>query len=85
MMLGGSLDEFWHGVGKAKKPGNSSELRFGTLYRLATVLLVLPHSNADPERLFSMVIKVETDQRGSLLPSTVEDLLKVSLLTFISI
>ncbi len=29
---------------------------------LAQVLLVLPYSNADPERLFSMVRKIETEE-----------------------
>ena len=77
--LDGSLDQFWHAVSKLKKPGNTSQLRFGTLSTLAKVLLVLPHANADPERLFSMVNKVETDQRGRLLPSTVENLLKAKI------
>ena len=35
----------------------------------------------DPERLFSMVSKIETDQRSSLLPSTVADLISVKLNT----
>ena len=36
---------------------------------------------ADPERLFSMVSKIETDQRSSLLPSTVADLISVKVNT----
>ena len=51
--------------------------RFGNLAKLCKILLVLPHGNADPERLFSMVSKIETDQRSSLLPSTVADLISV--------
>lgn len=43
------------------------------------MLLVLPHGNADPERLFSIVNKVETDQCGRFLPSTVENLMKVKI------
>ena len=55
--------------------------RFGNLAGLCKILLVLPHGNADPERLFSMVIKIETDQRNSLLPSTVSDLISVKINT----
>ena len=35
----------------------------------------------DPEGLFSMVSKIETDQRSSLLPSTVADLISVKVNT----
>ena len=63
------------------KPGDSSQKRFSNLVQLCKILLVLPHSNADPERLFSMVQKVETDQRGSLKPSTVRDLISVKMNT----
>ena len=42
---------------------------------------MLPHSNADPERLFSMVNKVETDQRGSMKASTVTNLISVKMNT----
>ena len=36
-------------------------LRFGVLSTIAKVLLVIPHSNADPERLFSMIRKIDTE------------------------
>ena len=58
---------------------DSASLRFGTLAQLAKTLLVLPHSNADPERLFSMVRKIETEQRKRLDPSTVCDLLSTKI------
>ena len=58
---------------------DSASLRFGTLSQLAKMLLVLPHSNADPERLFSMVRKIETEQRKRLDPSTVCDLLSTKI------
>ena len=48
--------------------------------RSASVIwLVLPHSTADPERLFSMVGKIDTSQRSSLLPSTVCNILSVKI------
>ena len=39
------------------------------------------HSTADPERLLSMIQKIETDHHGSLLPATVCSLLHVKLNT----
>ena len=58
---------------------DSETLRYSVLSKLAKILLILPHSNADPERLFSMVRKIETDQRKQLDPSTVCDLLSVKI------
>ena len=77
----GALGQFWFSMGCIQKPGDTSEKRFGNLSLLCKTLLVLPHSNADPERLFSMVRKVETEQRGSLQPSTVQDLISVKMNT----
>ena len=62
-------------------PGDTSQLRFGKLVQLVKILLVLPHGNADPECLFSIVSKIETEQRGRLLPSTVRDLVSVKVNT----
>ena len=67
----GALDQFWFLMGCISKPGNASRKRFEQLAKLCKILLVLPHSNADPERLFSMVQKVETEQRASMKSSTV--------------
>ena len=53
--------------------------QFSVLTKLAQVLLVLPHSNIDPERLFSMVRKIETEERRQLDVSTVCDLLRVKI------
>lgn len=51
----GAIDHFWAAMAKVKSVMNSEVYRFSTLSHFAQVLLVLPHSNADPERLFSMV------------------------------
>ena len=77
----GDLDQFWFSMGKIEKPGDTSLKRFGNLAGLCKTLLVLPHSNADPERLFSMVRKIDTEQRGNLSPSTVQDLISVKMNT----
>ena len=54
-------------------------LAYGKLAQLAKVLLVLPHSNVDPERLFSIVGKIETPTRSQLSPSITCDLLTVKV------
>ena len=55
--------------------------RFGNLAKICKILLVYPHGNVDPEHLFSMVSKIETDQQSSLLPSTVANLISVKVST----
>ena len=74
-----AIEHFWDAMSKVKLVTVISTHKFGTLAVLAKTLLVLPHSNADPERLFSMVRKIETEQRKNLDPSTVCDLLIVEL------
>ena len=77
-----TLDEFWTRMGELPQPaGDVDAKRFGNLAEFFKVLLVLPHSTADPERLFSMIGKVDTSQRSSLLPSTVCDILSVTINT----
>ena len=45
---------------------NSELYRFGKLSKFSHILLVLPHSNADVECLFSMVRAIETEGKKSL-------------------
>ena len=68
-------------MGDLIQRGDIQQKHFPHLSHLCKVLLVLPHTTADPERLFSMVRKMETDHRGSLLPSTLSSLLSVKLNT----
>lgn len=65
-----SLEEFWVLVGKILQPAAADARRFAHLSNFCKTLLVLPHSTADPERLFSMIGKIDTSQRSSLLPFT---------------
>ena len=77
-----SLEDFWARMGVLPKPaGAIHEKRFGHLANFCKLLLVLPHSTADPERLFSVIGKVDTSQRSLLLASTVGDILSVKLNT----
>jgi len=56
-----TLNQFWHAVSQMKLPSGS--LQFQQLYQLSKVLLTLPHSNADTERVFSMLKKIDRLQR----------------------
>lgn len=75
------LDHFWANLGDMTQPGNSEEKRFPQLSNLCKVLLVLPHSTADAEQLFSIIKKIETDQRGSLSPTKIHYLLSMKMNT----
>ena len=62
-----SLEEFWKSMGELPLPGGeATAIRFGNLATFCKTLLVLPHSTADPECLFSMIgtvlraVKTET-------------------------
>ena len=74
-----ALDHFWAAVAEVHSVTDRETYSFRTLARLAKTFLVLPHSNADPERLFRMVRKIETDQRKHLDSSTLCDLLSVKI------
>ena len=74
-----AIEHYRDAMSKVKLVTDINTSRFGTLAQFAKILLVLPHSNADPERLFSMVRKIETEQRKHLDPSTVRDLLSIKL------
>ena len=62
------LCEYWQKIGEMKTA--SGELRFPNLTKLFKCLLSLPHSNADTERVFSIVRKILTEQRSQLDQST---------------
>ena len=74
-----AIDHFQAAMAEVPLVTDLDTLRCGVLSVLAKVLLVLPHSNADPERLFSMIRKIDTEQRKLLDPSTVCDLLSVKV------
>lgn len=58
------LCRYWHNVGVMKSLEGTD--RFPNLVGLAKCLLSLPHSNADTERVFSIVRKIVTDFRTRL-------------------
>ena len=75
------LYHFWDNMSILLQPGDFQKKRFAHLSGLCKVLLVLPHSTADEEYLFSMIRKIETDQCSSLSPSTVCSLLSFKIKT----
>ncbi len=56
------------------------QLMFKKLFKVAKLVLVLPHSNAGEERVFSMVRKNKTSFRSSLsMEGTLSSILTVKL------
>lgn len=59
-----AVDELWLEVAKKKKFDDS--LAFPNLSKLVKLVLVLPHSNAEAERIFSIVSDTKTKKRNRL-------------------
>ncbi|MGH0135235.1 UNVERIFIED_CONTAM: hypothetical protein FKN15_061761 [Acipenser sinensis] len=59
------MDVLWAFLSTVKFPG-SAVFRFPCLSQIACLVLVVPHSNADEERLFSQVCKNKTEFRPNL-------------------
>jgi len=52
------MDVIWHYLANLKAVDGS--YRFGRISKVAKLLLIIPHSNAEEERIFSMVRKNKT-------------------------
>ena len=73
------VDILWWYIAHMKQPGSSAK-RFQHLTRIAEAVLVIPHSNAEEERLFSIVRKNKTDSRPCLgLDGTLSNILAMKL------
>ena len=55
----------------------SGKSRFPTISKLSKSLLLLPHSNADAERIFSQVTLIKTKTRNKLKTETLDALVLV--------
>ena len=74
------MDVLWHYFSTLKS--GDGRLRLKRLSKIAMLVLTIPHSNADEERVFSMVRKNKTPFRPSLgLDKTLPSLLTVKLAT----
>ncbi|XP_052072587.1 uncharacterized protein LOC127710681 [Mytilus californianus] len=72
-----SLNQFWTSIGNLKLP--SVKQQFQHLFALSKVVLALPHSNADTERTFSMLKKIQSEPRDNLADKTIHSLLSVKI------
>ena len=75
------VDDFWARFHQIRSPG-STEPTYSTLLVLVCALralLTLPASNADSERCFSMVRKIDSEDRSHLERSTVASLLTLKI------
>ena len=59
------IDVLWGYLKGIKEPG-TNDLRFGLLFKVAEVVMTIPHSNAGEERIFSLISKNKTPSRSSL-------------------
>ena len=72
------LDILWHHLSMMKDPDGTH--RFSRLAKIALLILSVPHSNAEEERIFSMVRKNKTSFRPSLDPKgTLSSILSIKL------
>jgi hypothetical protein len=71
------VDKLWGYLKDIKKPGTNS-FEFDLLFKVANVVLTIPHSNAGEERVFSLINKNKTSSRSSLgLDGTLSSLITV--------
>ncbi|XP_039653059.1 uncharacterized protein LOC120557088 [Perca fluviatilis] len=74
-----NVEEFWGSMSSIKSKVTSLS-QFGRLSKIAALVLVLPHSNADAERVFSMVGLNKTKTRNSLaLDGTLSSIMTVKM------
>ena len=59
------MDVVWWYLANLNTPRTSVK-RFHNLAKIAEIVLVIPHSNAEPKRLFSIVRKNKSDSRSKL-------------------
>ncbi|XP_073669772.1 uncharacterized protein [Paramisgurnus dabryanus] len=73
------IEGFWGNMTSVKNRVTGLS-RFGRLFKIAKLVLVLPHSNADAERVFSMVGLNKTKTRNSLaLDGTLSSIMMVKM------
>lgn len=61
------IDQMWHHLGSLQ---GCDGLRFNLVFEVMKYILLLPHSNAEEERIFSMITKNKTKFRASLSNKT---------------
>ncbi|KAA0723999.1 hypothetical protein E1301_Tti023113 [Triplophysa tibetana] len=76
------VDEFWGKLSKVRSV-SSGQLRFREICQLMKVLLVLPNSNCDVERAFSIVRHIKTEFRSQMSHQTLVNLMSCKINKFI--
>ena len=75
---GMDVDEFWASIHEIRTVDTNQPV-YSTLLVLIRALLALPASNADSERCFSMVRKIDSEDKSHLERTTVASLLALKL------
>jgi len=78
-LLSYKIDEFWHYISNLKD--FKDETMFPNLSKLAQIFLTLPHSNAEAERIFSIVTDVKTKKRNRLGNDSLNSIFLQKILT----
>ena len=68
-----AVDEYWHKISSLKDV--SGDHRYPLLSKLAKAIIVIPHGNADVERMFSLIALNKTKLRSRLSIETLSALL----------
>lgn len=69
--------EYWLRVSGMQSP--LGDYKYANLGKLALDLLAIPTSNADSERVFSLVRRIQTEFRSRLLPETISAIVGIHL------
>ena len=70
--------DIWHHLSTMQNPDSS--YRFRHLFLVAKLILVIPHSNAEEERVFSLIRKNKTAFRPNLDPKgTLSSIITIKL------
>ena len=75
--MDGGLDVFWATM--TTRTTGRGDHPVATLSAVMKVYLLMPHSNADSERAFSMVNKIDMEHRSELVQDTIAALLSVKV------
>ena len=75
------VDVQWYKISQMKD--TSGKLKYNLLWKVIQIVLVIPHSNAEDERIFSVVRKNLNEYRPNLSSDTLSDLMveKMSMLS----
>jgi len=68
------IDQAWHLISQIKSPASGMS-KYGTICKVARLVVIMYHSNSDCERMFSVVNKNKTEFRSSLSTKTLNSLM----------